>query len=61
MERHLKYPDLFVLRGLYERAIAEAARRRFDGESGSEEALRTFWMNYLDTLVSGMVVLESID
>ncbi|KAJ8475200.1 hypothetical protein ONZ45_g15694 [Pleurotus djamor] len=50
MERHLKYPDLFVLRGLYERAIAEAARRRFDGEAGSEEALRTFWMNYLDTL-----------
>ncbi|KAJ8519001.1 hypothetical protein ONZ45_g3994 [Pleurotus djamor] len=50
MERHLKYPDLFVLRGLYERAISEAARRRFDGESGSEEALRTFWMNYLDTL-----------
>jgi len=35
-----KKPDLFIVRGLYERAIAEAARRRFIGETGAEEALR---------------------
>ncbi|OCH91935.1 RNA-binding protein Prp24 [Obba rivulosa] len=45
-----KKPDLFVLKTLYERAIAEAAKRRFAGEAGAEEALRSFWIGYLDFL-----------
>jgi squamous cell carcinoma antigen recognized by T-cells 3 len=50
-ERRMKNPDLFIIRGLYERAIAEAARRRFAGEAGAEEALRSFWGGYCDVLV----------
>lgn len=50
-ERRVKKPDLFIIRGLYERAIAEAARRRFVGEAGAEEALRSFWGGYCDALV----------
>ncbi|KIM89071.1 hypothetical protein PILCRDRAFT_812968 [Piloderma croceum F 1598] len=45
-----KKPDLFIVRGLYERAIAEAARRRFIGDVGAEEALRSFWGGYCDVL-----------
>ncbi|KAI6044840.1 hypothetical protein EDC04DRAFT_2560886 [Pisolithus marmoratus] len=47
-ERRAKNPDVFVLAGVYERAIAEAAKRRFSGEVGAEEALRSFWIGYLD-------------
>jgi hypothetical protein len=47
----MKNPDLFIIQGLYERAIAEAARRRFVGEAGAEEALRLFWGGYCDVLV----------
>jgi len=50
-ERRAKNPDPFVTRGAYERAIAEAARRRYLGEIGSEEALRVFWSGYCDSLV----------
>ena len=50
-ERRMKHIDMFILCGLYERAIAEAARRRFEGEQGAEEALRTFWGGYCDVLV----------
>ncbi|KAI0632486.1 RNA-binding protein Prp24 [Trametes polyzona] len=49
-ERRRKTPDLFVLKTLYERAIAEADKRRFNGESGAEEALRSFWTGYVDFL-----------
>ncbi|KAF8195410.1 hypothetical protein BJ912DRAFT_956851 [Pholiota molesta] len=49
-ERRAKYPDIFVTRGVHERAISEAAKRRFSGEPGSEEALRVFWTSYLDAL-----------
>ncbi|CAA7261390.1 unnamed protein product [Cyclocybe aegerita] len=49
-ERRAKYPDIFVTRGVYERAIAEAGRRRFKGEAGAEEALRLFWAGYCDAL-----------
>ncbi|EMD31421.1 hypothetical protein CERSUDRAFT_119799 [Gelatoporia subvermispora B] len=45
-----KKPDMFVLKTLYERAITEADKRRFFGELGSEEALRSFWTGYLDFL-----------
>lgn len=41
---------------MYERAIAEAAKRRFAGEAGAEEALRQFWIGYLDTLVSEFTI-----
>ena len=50
-EKRAKKPDLFVLGGLYERAIAEADKRRFEGDATGENALRTFWVGYLDTLV----------
>jgi hypothetical protein len=47
-----KKPNMFILCGLYERAIAEAARRQFAGEEGAETALRSFWGGYCDILVS---------
>lgn len=37
---------------VYERAIAEAEKRRFNGEAGAEEALRMFWIGLSDALVS---------
>jgi hypothetical protein len=37
--------------GVYERAIAESSKRRFNSEPGSEEALRMFWIGYLDGVV----------
>ncbi|KZV73245.1 hypothetical protein PENSPDRAFT_627695 [Peniophora sp. CONT] len=49
-ERRAKKPDFVILSGIYERAIAEAAKRRFAGEYGAEEALRAFWTGYGDAL-----------
>ncbi|KIP09711.1 hypothetical protein PHLGIDRAFT_22785 [Phlebiopsis gigantea 11061_1 CR5-6] len=49
-EKRTKKPDFFVLYALYERAITEADKRRFEGDSNAESALRTFWIGYLDTL-----------
>ncbi|KAI8978842.1 RNA-binding protein Prp24 [Trametes punicea] len=49
-ERRRKTPDMFVLKTLYERAIAEADKRRFAGEAGAEEGLRSFWHGYVDLL-----------
>ncbi|OBZ68772.1 hypothetical protein A0H81_11060 [Grifola frondosa] len=49
-ERRAKKPDLFVLNTLYERAISEADKRRFSGESGAEQALHSFWTGYVDFL-----------
>ncbi|KAG6813581.1 hypothetical protein H0H92_009625 [Tricholoma furcatifolium] len=49
-ERRAKYPDLFVMVGVFERAIAEAERRRLNGEVGAEEALRIFWVGLTDVL-----------
>ncbi|KAF8964174.1 hypothetical protein BDZ97DRAFT_1816638 [Flammula alnicola] len=49
-ERRAKYPDTFVTCGVYERGISEAAKRRFSGEAGAEEALRMFWASYCDAL-----------
>lgn len=46
-----KKPDLFVLKTVYERAIAEAQKRRWAGESSAEDALRSFWTGYVDFLV----------
>ena len=57
-ERRAKHPDLFVTRGIYERAIAEAAKLRFNGESGAEEALRIYWTGYGDALVNHSVLLR---
>ena len=51
-ERRAKHPDLFVTRGIYERAIAEAAKRRFNDEPGAEETLRVYWSGYGDVLVN---------
>ncbi|KAF7422665.1 Splicing factor [Pleurotus ostreatus] len=49
-ERRARYPDLFVLKGVYERAIAQAAKQQFEGDAGAEAALRAFWIGYCDTL-----------
>ena len=51
-EKRAKKPDFFILNTLYERAITEADKRRFEGDPGAETALRSFWTGYLDTLVS---------
>ncbi|KAF8630909.1 hypothetical protein AX17_005267 [Amanita inopinata Kibby_2008] len=50
VERRAKYPDLLILSTTYERALAEASRRRFDSEVGAETALRLFWAGYCDAL-----------
>lgn len=52
VERRARYPDLFVLSGAFERAIAEAAKQSFQGDVSAESALRSFWISYLDALVS---------
>ncbi|KAJ3976364.1 hypothetical protein EV361DRAFT_968793 [Lentinula raphanica] len=49
-ERRAKYPDLLLTSSVYERAISEAAKRKFLGESNAEEALRVFWVGYSDAL-----------
>ncbi|KAG6841698.1 hypothetical protein C0991_007968 [Blastosporella zonata] len=49
-ERRARNPDLFVMVGVFERAIAEADKRRFNGEAGAEEALRMFWAGFTDVL-----------
>ena len=60
-ERRMKHTDMFILCGLYERAIAEAAKRRFGGEQGAEEALRTFWGGYCDVLVCLQDTLSALE
>ena len=57
-ERRAKHPDLFVTRGIYERAIAEAAKWRFNDEPGAEETLRIYWSGYGDVLVNHLVILS---
>lgn len=52
VERRAKYPNLLIVSSIYERAIAEAAKRRFNGEEGAEQVLRIFWTGYCDALVS---------
>ncbi|KAG8214448.1 hypothetical protein J3R82DRAFT_9471 [Butyriboletus roseoflavus] len=47
-ERKGKTPDGFIVRGLYERSIAEVAKRRFAGEGSAEQTLRTLWLGYVD-------------
>ncbi|KAI1794811.1 RNA-binding protein Prp24 [Ganoderma leucocontextum] len=59
-EKRLKKPDLFILKGLYERAIAEADKRRFAGEANAEEALRSFWTGYVDLLRAQAVEEEEL-
>ncbi|KAJ3764333.1 hypothetical protein EV360DRAFT_77444 [Lentinula raphanica] len=49
-ERRAKYPDLLLTSSVYERAISEAAKRKFLGEPNAEEALRVFWVGYSDAL-----------
>ncbi|KAK0188159.1 hypothetical protein F5146DRAFT_1141608 [Armillaria mellea] len=49
-ENRARYPDLLVMGGLYERAIAEAAKRKFAGEAGAGEALGSFWVGYCDAV-----------
>ncbi|KAH9925424.1 RNA-binding protein Prp24 [Epithele typhae] len=55
-ERRAKKPDMLVLKGLYERAIAEADKRRFSGDPAAEPALQSFWTEYV-----GMLRSEDVD
>jgi hypothetical protein len=57
-ESRPREPDLSILTALYERAIAEAARRRFQGEGGGEDVLRSFWTRYIDTQASDDVPIS---
>lgn len=54
-ERRAKFPDLAITRAVYERAISEAAKRRFNGEYGAEDALNSFWIGYSDALASLLI------
>ncbi|KAF7301263.1 ATP-dependent DNA helicase PIF1 [Mycena indigotica] len=47
-ERRAKNPDWSLVKTLFERAIAEAAKRMFNGEEGVESILKTFWNGYSD-------------
>ncbi|KAF8120579.1 hypothetical protein EV363DRAFT_1474306, partial [Boletus edulis] len=49
-ERKGKFPDVFIVRGLFERTIAEAAKLRIAGEGNAEQTLRTLWVGYIDFL-----------
>ncbi|KAF5382630.1 hypothetical protein D9615_003010 [Tricholomella constricta] len=49
-ERRARNPDLFVMNTVYERAIAEADKLRFNSKDGAELALRMFWAGYCDSL-----------
>ena len=50
-ERRGKSPDVFIVRGLYERSIAEAEKHRFAGERNAGLMLRSLWLGYIDFLV----------
>lgn len=52
---------MLALPALYERAIAEAAKRRFAGDLNAEVALGAFWVGYIDTLVSPCPIPSSFD
>ncbi|PCH39752.1 hypothetical protein WOLCODRAFT_136486 [Wolfiporia cocos MD-104 SS10] len=58
MAERRKKPNLFVVQGLYERAITEADKRRWAGEAGAEEALPSFWAGYLDFIRTQNVPVE---
>ncbi|KAJ3490444.1 hypothetical protein NLI96_g1424 [Meripilus lineatus] len=49
-EKAQKVSDMNIQCTLYERAIAEADKRRFAGEANAEEVLRSFWIGYVDFL-----------
>ncbi|KAJ3565020.1 hypothetical protein NP233_g7910 [Leucocoprinus birnbaumii] len=51
-EWRAKRIDFFTASGIYERAITFAASRRFKGDQGAEEALRSFWTGYMDAATS---------
>lgn len=60
-ERRQKAPHLQILQTLYERAIAEAAKKLFKGDADlgltvgdarTELALQVFWAGLCDSLVS---------
>lgn len=57
-EWRAKRTDFFTASGIYERAITEAALRRFKGEPGAEETLRSFWTGYLDAAASAEAGLD---
>lgn len=60
-ERKGKFPDVFIVSGLFERSIAEAAKHRIGGEGNAEQTLRTLWVGYIDFLVRERKVSLSKD
>ena len=57
-ERRAKNPDLLVTRGVFERAISEAAKRVLNQEPNAGLALATFWSGYLDATVSHLQLVR---
>ncbi|EPQ51022.1 hypothetical protein GLOTRDRAFT_66218 [Gloeophyllum trabeum ATCC 11539] len=49
-ERRARNPDAFILTALYERAIAEAAKRGVSEDMNAAQVLRMFWIGYCDFL-----------
>ncbi|KAH8114308.1 hypothetical protein DFH11DRAFT_1593741 [Phellopilus nigrolimitatus] len=49
-ERRAKRIDFLILSTLYERAISDTAKRRFEGVENAETQLRLFWSGYCDIL-----------
>lgn len=50
-EKRSKQIDIQLLATLYERAISDTEKRRFEGIDNAEAALRAFWSGYCDILV----------
>ncbi|EJC97945.1 uncharacterized protein FOMMEDRAFT_97432 [Fomitiporia mediterranea MF3/22] len=57
-EHRARKIDLPVISMLYERAISDTAKRRFQGTENAEAALRVFWSGYCDVLRTNS---ESVD
>lgn len=51
-ERKARNVDFDMLSILYERAIADTAKRRLEDIESTEYVLRTFWSGYCDVVVS---------
>ena len=50
-ERKSKKVDMPILMNLYERAIADTAKRLFNGDPNADGALSMFWIGYCDAMV----------
>ena len=60
-EHNARKIDVPVLTTLYERAITDTAKKRFEGSDAAEFSLRALWMRYCDFLVKYLVSLQYVD